>query len=117
MKRIIVAAIIFATFTTVAWGSGLLPKDLNGNIIQGGAPNPFLVQILTVNSTTIDVSNNVWWTLYAPTACKYRIMDTTDVTGHPLLTAPALERTSELIHVNTKFVRYTGCTLGELRRQ
>lgn len=102
-----------------AWAAstGLLEKDLNFNVIQADAPNGMLSQQLTVNTATVDLTNSLWWELYSPTACKYRIMDTSDKTGHPQFSTATAERIQHHVNKATPFLNLSGCTNGELLRQ
>lgn len=115
MKKLIIAAILL--ITSSAFAAGVIQTDGQGQAIQGGAPNGFLSQLLTVNSTTVDMTNNIYWSLYSTTACKYRIMPTTAKGVYPAFTIPASERVSFVVNQNTKFINFSGCTSGELSRQ
>lgn len=115
MKKIIVLTLVL--FAVPVFAISDLEKRASGTI-QGAAPNASLSQILTIASTTIDVSENLWWGLYAPTACKYRLMPTSAKGSYPQFTAPADIETSRVINrASTKFLNLSGCTLGELSRQ
>jgi len=114
MKTFLAIILTLIASTAVA---GLLMKDSNGNLIQGAAPNGAKITLLTVASTTVDMTDDVWWNLYAGTACKYRIMDTTDRTGHLQQTAPVNVSTSRIVNKNSPFINFSGCTNGELQRQ
>jgi len=91
MKRaLILSVFMLCLAVTGAFAIGDLPTTTNGSWIQGPAPNGLLSQFLTVNSTTIDMSNNTWWSIMAPAAgCKYRILPTTAKGSYPAFTAPA----------------------------
>jgi hypothetical protein len=94
-----------------------LETDGNRNGVQGAAPNGLLSQILTVGSTTFDLSDNIWWGIYSPVACKYRLMPTSAKAAYPQFTILAGERLGVVRHKFTKFVNYSGCTGAELSRQ
>jgi hypothetical protein len=112
MKKLILILLLIPTISFAT----LLSKDGNGNIVQGAAPDGLLSQTLTINSATIDMSSNLWWGLYAPTACKVRLMPTTAKGAYPTFTAPVNTLTQRYINRNTPFVNFSGCTSGELQR-
>lgn len=113
MKKLIIALLLLPTLAFAT----LLQKDSNGYVMQGAAPDGTLSQTLTVNSVTIDMSSNLWWGLYAPTACKVRLMPTTAKASYPTFTAPINTLTQRYINKLTPFVNFSGCTNGELQRQ
>ena len=116
MKKLITLALVL--MATAAFAGGTLERDgSNSAIIQGYAPDGLKSQILTVNSTTIDMTNDLYWSLYSTTACKFRQMPTSAKGAYPQFTVPASERIGFVVHKNTKFVNYSGCTSGELNRQ
>lgn len=114
MKKLIILAVLLVASQVFA--EGLLQQTENMKDIQGAAPNGYLSQVLTVNSTTIDMSSNLWWGMYAPTACKFRLLPTTAKAAYPAFTMPATTLTGFLVNKNTKFVNFSGCTSGELYR-
>jgi len=118
MKRaLILSVFMLCLAVTGAFAIGDLPTTTNGSWIQGPAPNGLLSQFLTVNSTTIDMSNNTWWSIMAPAAgCKYRILPTTAKGSYPAFTAPTAQAMGKLVNVNSSFVNFTGCALAELER-
>lgn len=115
MKKLIIFAIL--ALATTAFASPLLLKDSNNNPVQGVAPDSAKISLLTVASTTIDMTDDLWWGLYTPTACKYRIMDTSAVAGHNQQTAPVNTLTSRYLKRGSGFINFSGCTNGELQRQ
>lgn len=122
MKKLILVTFIMAAMTAVtafAGNGGTLEKDQNVQLIQGAAPNGFLSQILTVNSTTIDMRTNLWWGMYTPSTtatCKFRILPSTSKGSYPAFTAPGGERVAYVVHNLTRYVNYSGCTNSELMR-
>jgi len=115
MKTLILAILLIAS---TAFAGGALEKDASNQLaIQGFAPNGLLSQVLTVNSTTIDMSNSLYWSLYSTTACKYRMMPTSAKGAYPQFTVPASERIGFVINRNTAFTNFSGCPSGELSRQ
>ena len=113
MKTLIL--VILLTASTV-FANGLMEKDRNGNIVQGFAPNGTLSQTLTVNSVFVDMSDSLYWNLYAITACKLRITPTAAKASYPTFTAAVNTNVGRFVNRNTPFVNFTGCTNGELQR-
>ena len=115
MKRLIVLALVLVATSAFAVSE---PEKRGGIPIQGFAPNASYQQILTVASTTIDISDNLWWGIYAPTACKYRLMPTSAKGTYPQFTVPATSPMGMVIHrASTSFLNLSGCTSGEFSRQ
>lgn len=117
MKTIIITVFLLIFTVTAANARGLLQTDANGRPFEGPAPDGSKISLLTVNKVTIDMTNDVWWGLYTPTACKYRVMDSTAVAGHNQQTAPVNALTSRYVNANFPFINFSGCTNGELQRQ
>lgn len=113
----IIALILALFIATPALAGGLLAKDSNGHPVQGFVPDDSKTIMLGVAKQTVDMTNDLYWSLYSPTACKYRMMDSATVTGHSLQTAAADANTSRGRHPNFPFINFTGCTNGELQRQ
>lgn len=114
MKKLITLFLIL--IATTAFANGLLEKDRNGYMVQAFAPDGTLSQTLTVNSIFVDMSDSVYWNLYAPTACKIRITPTAAKGAYPVFTAAANLNTGKAVNRKTPFVNFTGCTDGELQR-
>ena len=112
-KLIIMCSVLIASS---AFAAGVLTSDQAGRVIQGAAPSPYLQQVLTVNSTTINVDGTLWWSLYAPAACKYRVLPTSAKGNYPAFTVPATTPVSQVLHNSTLFVNFSGCALAELSR-
>lgn len=117
MKKLIIL-VICLLFTVCAWAGSTLPRDDSGNgtIIQGPAPDGLLSQFLTVNSTTINMTDRIWWQVTSPVDCKYRLLPTATATkgSYPAFTITAGTPKSMVVHRNSRFVSYSGCALGEL---
>ena len=117
MKIIIALLMLCVTTTAFAASTGFAEKDLNGHILQGGAPNSALTQALTVVSTTVDMSGSIWWSLYTPNDCKFRITPTSAKDAFPQDTAVGGGRTGFLVNRLSPFVNFSGCTNAVLQRQ
>lgn len=117
MKKFVFLLALLLSTSAFAAEKGFLERDLNGAAVQGGAPNGLLSQTLTLNPATIDASGSLWWSLYAPVACKVRLMPTSANGAYPQFTAPAGVTTSRYVNRATPFVNFSGCTGGELQRQ
>lgn len=118
-KMILIGALLLTLAPLSAGAAGLGYMERDGSLaeVQGPAPHASVSQILTVNSTTIDMTGRLWWELYPPVSgCKYRIMPTAVKGSYPQFTAPAGAATG--YNVNRSgggFLNYSGCTLGELK--
>lgn len=116
MKKLITLALLLMATTALAGGK--LEKDLNGNLIQGFAPDGNYSQTLTVASVTYDMTSDMMWSLYAPsTGCKIRITPTSAKGSFPQHTIPDAMHIVRVVNRNTPFINYSGCTNGELQRQ
>lgn len=116
-KLIFLAFILTACVPLGAKAAALLENDSNGRPVQAFVPDDSKSIMLTVVKQTVDMTNDLYWQLYSPTACKYRMMDTATVTGHNQYTSPADANTSRGRHRNFPFINFSGCTNGELQRQ
>ncbi len=81
---------------------------------QGLAPNGKKDAALTVNSTTLNMANDIEWSVYVPsstTTCVFRTMSTATKAGlaKPI---PAATWTSRKVNGATPFINFTGCTAG-----
>ena len=117
MKKLII--LLFCLLLSVcAWAGSTLPRDDSGNgtVIQGPAPDSTLSQFLTVNSTQINMTDRLWWSVKSPVDCKYRLLPTaTAVRGsYPAFTITAATPLGKVVHRNSRFVTYSGCDRGEL---
>ena len=117
MKKLILLLVLIAATPVVAAETGYLERDYSGTVLQGGAPNGLLSQTLTINSTTIDGTDSIWWSLYPPTDCKVRIMPTSAKGSYTQFTAPVGVSLSRFVNKATPFINFSGCTSGELQRQ
>ena len=120
MKRIIFALLLLSLCVNCFAASvGTIETDNNGVYVQGGSPNGTLSQILTVNSVVISNATTpwLWWKIYTPNACKYRIMTTSAKGSYPQFTLLAGERLSSNVNKLTPYVNFSGCTNAELSGQ
>jgi len=113
--------VIFAYILTVPVAFALpeLPRDGQGQKIQAFAPDMSKTSFLTVYSTLINISNDLRWNVYTPTACKFRVLSSATKIG-TALTLPANSFTEQVINRNSsvyKFFNSTGCANAELKRQ
>jgi len=119
MKRfysIVLAVILMLQFCSIAFA--VLPSlqhDGGWQKLQDSiAPDPTKDFVLTVNSQNVDMSNNLRWRVYTPTACVYRVMSSATVVGnkHTLL-AGAFTQFNVNHATASVQVRYSGCANGE----
>lgn len=112
---IITAALILIASIALAARPGLQVDGLgirHSNFAPDGAKNV----TLTVNKQTVDMRNDIGWSAYTPTACKFRAMSTATIKG-TTQTLPANTRTTMHVNAGSAFINFTGCTTGELLRQ
>jgi hypothetical protein len=121
MKRILIIAFLLAsTVTAFAIESSLVGGD---KPVQAFAPNGALSAITSVNSSVLDLSENVQWALYSGSGtCFYRSMPTnipkTSYRG-AYLKVPVSNTTWHIRAKNpaTPFVNISGCVAGFTERQ
>ena len=94
-----------------------LPVDGKGIRIQSFAPDGTKSAALTIAKQTVDMRDDIAWSAYTPTACKFRSMTTATFRDNALNTLPANTRTTMHVNAETPFINFTGCTSGELSRQ
>jgi hypothetical protein len=117
MKTLVMLLLLLVSSVTFAAEPGFLEVDLNNRQLQGGAPNSSLTQLLTVASTTVNMTGTIWWSMYTATACKFRILPTTANGNYPQDTAISDARTSFLVNKVSPFINFSGCTGAVLQRQ
>jgi hypothetical protein len=117
MKNIIITVISILALSAISYAAkSTLPVDGLGIRIQGFAPDGKKNQSLTVNSATVNASNDLAWSAYTPTACKFRLMSTVTRAG-ATQTMAANATTQRVVNMSTPFLNMSGCTSGELTRQ
>ena len=117
MKRFIFAVSMFC-FSSVSFAGGDLTSDSKGRAVQGFSPDGRFSQILTINSTTFDLSNKLSYSVYTESAgCKVRIMPTSDKGSNKQTTVPANNEYFRVVNNATPFVNLSGCTSAELQLQ
>lgn len=115
MKKLIIAVLLLGV-TCVAYADRQLQVDGRSQTVQGFAPDGKKSQALTVYKTTVNMSNDIAWNIYAGAACKFRVMSTTTVVGMTS-TLPISTRSMVYgVNKNTPFINFTGCTSSELLR-
>jgi len=101
----------------MAWaGRAELAKDGKSTKLEGHAPTAGKGQILTIASTTIDMSDDISWGLYTPTDCSYRTMSTSTRSGIQK-TIPAGAWHVRVVSAGSAFTNFSGCTAAQLERQ
>ncbi len=93
-----------------------LPTDGRGVKIHNFAPDGTKTVSLTAAKQTVDMTDDIGYEVYTPTACSYRSMTTATVAG-TLSTLPANARLQRYVNLTTPFISFTGCTNGEALRQ
>lgn len=112
MKKILILALLLFASSAFAILPDL-PRDGGGQKLQGFAPGK-RSQALTVNSVT--TSGDIGWSVYSPTACKFRAMSTATKAGVQF-TIPVNTTIERRVNVSAPFINFSGCTSGELQRQ
>jgi hypothetical protein len=116
MKKILMTSVALVLASTAFATLPRLPIDGTGQKLQGFAPDGRKSSALTANSVVKDMTSDVRWSAYTPTACKFRILSTATKVG-PAYTLPAGATTERVVNQSTPFGNWTGCTSGELFRQ
>lgn len=111
-----ILTVAFAAFCFAATSTDNQLMDAKGTKVQGYAPNGKKSTALTVNSVTLNQANNVAWSVYTPTACKYRMMSTATKAGLTR-TIPVNSSITRYKNPATPFINITGCTSGEYDAQ
>ena len=115
MKKCLTLMTALLAMASTAFAAGFLERDGDAVKVQTFAPNGNFGQSLTVNSVTVDLTNNALYGVYAPGAgCKVRVMDTTAKDGHFASTSIAATWTVRAVNKATPFLNLSGCTTGEL---
>jgi len=116
MKRLLLITLIIALAATAYAAKATLPVDGLGIRVQGFAPDGKKNQALTVNTITKDMRDDLSWSAYTPTACKFRLMSTATKAG-ATQTLAANATTQRVVNTSTPYLNLSGCTSGELTRQ
>lgn len=118
MKRIVtvVLFVLVAVGAVHAAETSLVGGD---RPIQTFAPNGILTRLLTVNSTTIDLSLYSMFGVYTPaaTTCFMRMMPTTAKGAHVAATVPVTTWTIRAKNPATPYLNVSGCTAGYVQIQ
>ena len=116
MKRFLMVLLLLALAAPAMAVKPELPRDGAGQKVQNFAPDGGKTLLLTIASTPVDMTGDLGWQLYSPTACKYRLMPTAVKAGSAL-TVPVTTSIERRVNSATPFLNFTGCTNGELQRQ
>ena len=119
MKKLIIALLLASTAASAE------TTLVGGNVpIQAFAPNGTLSQLLTIASTTIDMTGYAQYAVYAAsgTTCFKRLMPTSTKPANPAtyVASPVLPVTTWIHRAKnpaTPFVNMTGCTGGYVEIQ
>lgn len=118
MKCLITAALIILIAAGMARAAetSLVGGD---RPIQTFAPNGTLTQLLTINSSTVDLSAYSMFGVYTPTSttCFMRMMPTTAKGARVAATVPVTTWTIRAKNPATSFLNLSGCAGGYLQIQ
>lgn len=83
MRNLIIACFLVAALSSWAYAvKPKLPRDYEGQKIQDFAPDGSQARTLTVNSTTVDMHNNVKYAVFAlQSSAKFRLQSTVTKVG------------------------------------
>lgn len=122
MKKLIILSILTALFLSSPLrqcnAQGPLMKDSNINPVQYPAWDGSKTAALTVYSTTVDHSTDMYVGIYPTvTTCIYRLMPLSTSTKASYATSPLPQNTWTIsaVNSNTPFGNYSGCT-GYIKR-
>ena len=117
MKNVIVVIVSIFILSMVAWGAKSdLPRDLSGQKLQFHSPDSSKNIALTVASRTVDMADDLSYSVYTPSACKFRVMSTATKAGSQKALL-AGGRLTLGVKAGSSFINFSGCTNGELDRQ
>lgn len=111
----VIVAVLCLSFVAYADRAELV-KDGQKTKINGFAPNGAKDISLGVASQTVDMRNDVAWSVNSPVDCKYRTMSTATKAGRQKTIIASSPRTL-VVNTASPFINFSGCTLGELERQ
>lgn len=117
MNKIIIAAllILLPTFT---FAGGFMAKDSQNHYTDAFSPDGTFSTLLTVNSTTIDMTNNFIYSVIGVAAtCKLRLMPTTAKGSYVAFPVAAASWSTYVVNPATPFANLSGCTAGYFLRQ
>lgn len=114
----LLAILMLAISVTAFAARPELPKDGLKTKMNVHAPTATLGQILTDASTTVDMSDYLSWSLYAPAAgCKYRTMAAGTVGTEIQKTVPVGVWHTRAVRAGSAFTNFSSCALAELEPQ
>ena len=112
MKKTIIALSFMAMASTL-FANGMPEMSNNGHAIQTFAPEGSFTTLLTVNSTTTDLTNKFMYGIYGTAAtCKFRLMPTSSKGTYVSAIAPATTWIIFAVNKTTPFLNLSGCTGG-----
>lgn len=116
MKKIFLAILVVCCAATAFAAKANMPVDGLGIRVNEFAPSGKKSVLLTVNSQTINATDDLHYSVYSPTACSFRLMSTQTKAGikHTL---PANATTTRAVNPASPYLNFSGCTSGELQRQ
>lgn len=116
MKKLLTLGLLLLASAALA-AKPNLPADRGGQKLQGLAPDARKGSALGVASVTVDMTDDVGYTVYVPgSGCKFRTMSTATRAGNQR-TVPAGAWLERRIGAGSAFINFSGCTSGELQRQ
>lgn len=115
MIKLIVASILAVLCVSSAMANGDMPKDSDGTKAPIFSPDGRYVTLLTVNSTTTDLTSKFMYSVIGTAAtCKLRLMPTSAKGAYVSFPVPAAAWLTFAVNKNTPFVNLSGCTGGYL---
>ena len=111
MKRII--TLVLLLIATSAFANGTMPTDSLGNKWPVFSPNGATAVLLTVNSTTFDMTSYFAYSIIGTAAtCKMRLMPTSAKGAYVSISIPAASYMTFAVNQATPFLNLSGCTGG-----
>ena len=116
MKKFIVLIVLLCASVVIA-ASPEAQRDGVGYKMPIFSPDGRKDVSLTVNSSTVDMRNDIQWSAFAPGDCSFRVMSTSTKVGLKRTIKGGSWTFPRGRNSSTPFINFTSCTSGELQRQ
>lgn len=111
MKKLFTLALVLIAAS--AFAGGFMPKDSDQVKAPLFSPDGTTVTLLTVNSSTFDMTNYFMYAVVGTAAtCKIRLMPTSAKGAYASWLTPATMSQPFAVNKNTPFLNLSGCTGG-----
>lgn len=115
MKKVLLIILVLSVAAFAFADKGEMIKDGERTKVNGFAPNGKKEVLLTVNSQTVNMSDDIEWNVRATADCKFRTMSTVTKVGNAK-TITSGTWGGRLVNPLTPYTNFSGCTAGTLER-